>query len=1069
MHVSRNENVDLHDPRNSRAHVPKATKKAKIVAKWIRKNENVCHVAQTALKANSSNFWYLDSGCSRHMTGNKSFFETLVMEEGGNVTFGDGSKRNVVGKGTISVPGLPSLSNALFVDGLKANLISISHLSDEGYSVLFSKDYCSILKPDGQTLLKGMRSSDNCYCLEARIVSNYVSMDEQIELWHERLGHMNFRDLRTLGKFNCVRGLPKLGKKANGICGPCQQGKQTKSMHKKDLHGHIFLEKKSETFDKFKMLCTKLQNEMNSNIRSIKRIRSDHGREFENATFETFCNGLGISHEFSAPRTPQQNGVVERKNRVLQEMARVMLLSNNVPRNLWAEAINTACYIGNRVFLRPGTRNTSYELWKGKRPNVSYFHTFGSKCYILNDRDQLGKFDAKSDEGIFIGYALNSIAYRVFNLKTLSVMESSNVVFDDTRLKSNDHEEEVIFSDDSPLEKVVVSPNVGTSNVNNDGTQPIDRVPLLDSKEPAPWVRKLHDKEDIIGEINEGVRTRRQLANLISYTCYTSQIEPKKVEETLNDEFWVLAMQEELSQFERNEVWTLVPRPKTTNVIGTKWIFRNKSDEDGNIVLNKARLVAQGYSQIEGIDFEETFAPVARLESIRLLLSISCVHKFKLHQMDVKSAFLNGFLQEEVFVEQPKGFVDAHHPNHVYRLKKALYGLKQAPRAWYERLTQFLVDNNYTRGSVDKTLFIKRDNDELFIAQIYVDDIVFGSTNNTKVQQFVDVMSLEFEMSLVGELSYFLGLQIRQMHDGIFITQAKYAKNLVKKFGLEKAKHCDTPMSTTLKLSKDASGKSVEQTLYRGMIGSLLYLTASRPNISFSVGVCARYQADPKESHLSCVKRIIRYVNGTSNYGIWYSFDTNASLVGFSDADWAGNCDDRKSTSGGCFFLGNNLVSWFCKKQNSISLSTAEAEYIAVGNGCTQLLWMKQMLVDYGFNQGTLTLFCDNMSAINISKNQVQHSRTKHIDIRHHFIRELVENKCIVLEHVAPVDQRRSPAQIAQWRAAGRALVWTSAVHQRRSPSMASLDWRWWRRLTSSAQAKIGLCAGPALVHQRTE
>ncbi|KAK0584868.1 hypothetical protein LWI29_020042 [Acer saccharum] len=393
MHVSRKENIDLHDPRNSRAHVPKTTKKAKIVAKWIRKNENVCHVAQIALKANSSNFWYLDSGCSRHMTGNKSFFETLVMEEGGNVTFGDGSKRNVVGKGTISVPGLPSLSNALFVDGLKANLISISHLSDEGYSVLFSKDYCSILKPDGQTLLKGMRSSDNCYCLEARIVSNHVSMDEQIELWHERLGHMNFRDLRTLGKFNCVRGLPKLGKKANGICGPCQQGKQTKSMHKK-----------------------------------------------------------GISHEFSAPRTPQQNGVVERKNRVLQEMARVMLLSNNVPRNLWAEAINTACYIGNRVFLRPGTRNTSYELWKGKRPNVSYFNTFGSKCYILNDRDQLGKFDAKSDEGIFIGYALNSRAYRVFNLKTLSVMESSNVVFDDTRLKSNDHEEEVIFSDGSPLE-----------------------------------------------------------------------------------------------------------------------------------------------------------------------------------------------------------------------------------------------------------------------------------------------------------------------------------------------------------------------------------------------------------------------------------------------------------------------------------------------------------------------------------------------------------------------------------------------------------------------------------------
>ncbi|KAI9162090.1 hypothetical protein LWI28_023723 [Acer negundo] len=292
---------------------------------------------------------------------------------------------------------------------------------------------------------------------------------------------------------------------------------------------------------------------MNSNIKSIKWIRSDYGREFENVSLGTYCDSVGISHEFSTPRTPQQNGVVERKNRVLQEIARVMLLSNNFPRNLWAEAVNTACYIGNRVFLRPGTRQTSYELWRGRKPNVSCFHTFGSKCYILNDRDQLGRFDAKSDEGIFIGYVLNSKAYKVFNLKTRSVMESSNVVIDDTRLKSNDHEEEVTIDDDYLLEKVK-TPNVGMSNLDVEATQPLDRVPFLNSNESAPWVRKLHDKDDIIGEINEGVRTRRQLSNLITYTCYTSQIEPKKVDEALNDEFWILAMQEELNQFERNEV-----------------------------------------------------------------------------------------------------------------------------------------------------------------------------------------------------------------------------------------------------------------------------------------------------------------------------------------------------------------------------------------------------------------------------------------------------------------------------------------------------------------------------------
>ncbi|KAK0581559.1 hypothetical protein LWI29_015137 [Acer saccharum] len=266
-----------------------------------------------------------------------------------------------------------------------------------------------------------------------------------------------------------------------------------------------------------------------------------------------------------------------------------------------------ACYIGNRVFLRPGTRQTSYELWRGRKPNVSYFHTFGSKCYILNDRDQLGKFDTKSDEGIFIGYTLNSRAYRVFNLKTLSVIESSNVVFDDIRLKSSDHDEKVVIVDDSPLEKVVETPIDGRSNLDEDNTQLLDRVPLLNSKEPTPWVRHLHNKNDVIEDVNEGVMTLHQIGNLISYRCYTSQIEPKKVDEALNDEFWVLAM--------------------------------NKSDEDNNIVHNKVRLVAQGYSQIEGIDFEETFALIARFESIMLLLSISCVHKFK---------FLNGFLQGSV-------------------------------------------------------------------------------------------------------------------------------------------------------------------------------------------------------------------------------------------------------------------------------------------------------------------------------------------------------------------------------------------------------------------------------------
>uniref|UniRef100_A0A803PZN1 Reverse transcriptase Ty1/copia-type domain-containing protein n=1 Tax=Cannabis sativa TaxID=3483 RepID=A0A803PZN1_CANSA len=286
--------------------------------------------------------------------------------------------------------------------------------------------------------------------------------------------------------------------------------------------------------------------------------------------------------------------------------------------------------------------------------------------------------------------------------------------------------------------------------------------------------------------------------------------------------------------------------------------------------------------------------------------------------MDVKSAFLNGILNEEVYVEQPKGFEELHAPDHVYKLEKALYGLKQAPRAWYERLTQFLASHGYKMGGVDKTLFIKNNKSNIIIPQIYVDDIVFGSTSNN------------------------------ELDDGIFVSQSKYALNLVKKFGLESSKIAKTPMGTTVKLFKDENGVKVDPTLYRSMIGSLLYLTTSRLDLSYSVGVCARYQENPMESHVIGIKRIICYVHGIVDYGLWYSKETNADLVCFSDVDWACNTNDKKITSGGCFYLGNNLVSWHNKKQNSISLSTDEAEYIAAGSCCAQLLWMKQMMMDYG-------------------------------------------------------------------------------------------------------------------------
>jgi hypothetical protein len=434
-------------------------------------------------------------------------------------------------------------------------------------------------------------------------------------------------------------------------------------------------------------------------------------------------------------------------------------------------------------------------------------------------------------------------------------MESINVVVDDEEDEgpSSSEESQLNTVEPAPTDctksSLNISPEKSPSPTASDTTSSTSEDEDISSNQSKQaWVTHNHPPQQLLGTVNEGRRLRSrviqpnsEVANQVSYSCYLAQSEPKKVDEALQDEGWVSAMHDELHQFTRNDVWTLVSRPAEHNIIGTKHIFKNKTDEHGTVVRNKARLVAQGYTQIEGIDFDETFAPVARLESIRILLSIDCHIGFKLYQMDVKSAFLNSVLQEEVYVEQPKGFQDPHHPHHVYKLKKALYGLKQAPRAWYERLTTYLLAKGFTRGQADRTLFIRQQGTHKLIAKIYVDDIIFGATLDYLAHESSEEMKQEFEISMIGELNYFLGLQVKQTAEGIFISQSKYAKDLVKRFGLDGKSRARTPMSTSVNISSDLAGKSVDPSLYRSMIGSLLYFTASQPDIAFSVGVCARF------------------------------------------------------------------------------------------------------------------------------------------------------------------------------------------------------------------------------------
>ncbi|GJW24270.1 putative ribonuclease H-like domain-containing protein [Tanacetum coccineum] len=450
---------------------------------------------------------------------------------------------------------------------------------------------------------------------------------------------------------------------------------------------------------------------------------------------------------------------------------------------------------------------------------------------------------------------------------------------------------------------------------------------------------KTNEEHGLISLVHQLRRTNHKDFQNCLFACFLSQKEPKKVLQALEDPSWVEAMQNELLQFKLLNVWTLVDLPRDKWEIGTKWAFRNKKDERGIVVKNKARLVAQGHTQEEGIYYDEVFAPVARIEAIRLFLAYASFKDFLVFQMDVKSAFLYGKIEKEVYVCQPPGFEDPHFPNNVYKVEKALYRLHQAPRAWYETLSTYLLDNGFHRGQIDKTLFIIRHKDNILLVQVYVDDIIFGSTRKEMSIEFQKLKHDKFQMSSIGELSFFLGLQVKQKSDGIFISQDKYVAKILKKFDFASVKTASTPMETNKPLIKDEEAENVDVHLYRSMIGSLMYLTASRPDIMFAICACARFQVTPNISHFHAVKRIFRYLKGQPKLGLWYPRDLPSDLEAFSDSDYARASLDRKSTTGGCQFLGKRLISWQCKKQTIVANSTTKAEYVAAANCCGQMVY----------------------------------------------------------------------------------------------------------------------------------
>nr|GEU36958.1 retrovirus-related Pol polyprotein from transposon TNT 1-94 [Tanacetum cinerariifolium] len=840
----------------------------------------------------------VDFGCSKNMMENIKLLINFMEKFLGTVRFGNDQIAPILGYGDL-VQGAVTIKRVYYVEGLNHNLFSIGQFCDADLEVAFRKSTCYIRDLKGNDLLTGSRGTDlysiilqdttspNLICLMAKATSS------QAWLWHRRLSHLNFDTINLLLKNDIVVGLPKLKFVKDHLCSSSELGKAKRNS---------FQTKNNPSSKRWLQL-------LHMDLCGPMWVESINGKKYILVIVDDYSRCTWTHFLRSKDETPE----------VLIDFLRL------VQRGLHAQGFFT-----KRQFLE--------HLNKTALSKDETIHL---------DGENLDKLKEKGDACIFVGYFIQSRAFKVFNKRTRVIVETIHVNFDELPQMASDH----VSSDPGPecqrtaLEHDSLSP----------GPQYHENVPQADRTSSA------ESTADIPNQCQQQHTTPLNKQTTTDLTCQVPTQGPTFTSTKTINQAEII---EENAQVKNDEFINIFCTPiQDRGETSSRHLWENKRDEENTVIRNKSRLVAKGYAQKEGVDFEESFAPVARLEAVRLFIAYAAHKSFTVYQMDVKTTFLYGPLKEEVYVNQPDGFVDPYHPGKVYRLKKALYGLKQAPKALYDELSNFLVSKGFSKGSIDPTLFITKHGEDILLVQIYVDDIIFGSTNSKLSKRFEKLMHSKFEMSMMGELKFFLGIQINQ-----------------------------SPYDA------DLSGTPVDQMKYRSMVRALMYLTASRLDIVHATCYCACYQAKPTEKHLTAVKRIFRYLKDTINMGHWYPKDTGFELTAFSDLDHAGCLDSRKSTSGGIQFLGGDkLVSWSSKKQDCTLMSSAEAEYVSLSTCSTQVLWMRTQLTNYGFHFDKIPMYRDSKAAIAISCNPVQYSRTKHIDVRYHFIKEKVENGIVKL------------------------------------------------------------------------
>lgn len=1036
-------------------------------------------------ESNDKDSWYVDNGATSHVTNRGDQYVSFeYFSESHRVMTANGENIEAIGKGSIQVKAdingqneTITLTNVWFVPCIQRKLFSVLAAQDlcENSSFESSTRSC-LLKVDGKTKLVGTRDKyGGLYKLKIQVIKpkveiNQLSVTNQLQLYHERLGHQNKRHVKRVMQREFAMQFKSENNKE--VCEGCVYGKTHRRtfgtrerttrlgelIHTDVCGPFVYSISKYRYFVLFKDNFTRFRyvyflrqkSEVQARLKDflaeaktsghvIQELLSDNGGEFDNEQVRSTLRKFGIKQRLTMPYTPEQNGSAERDNRTIVEMARALMHAHDeIPKGLWAEVVQASVYILNRTGPTPNDGKSPYELWYNKKPKINHLRIIGCVCYVHVPKQKRSKLDKKAQKGILIGYDGDD-GYRVYDTRNFKLLRSRDVTFEEVPLldrdipgiedlkpeiKKNTYEISTSSIDDQPnleiptrldqsddhLHSVNLDNGIGDSN---EGKRHEEDT-WYETGDSNEEERQEEDTQTVEGN-RRVLRDRSQIKppDRFNFEQFINQViavpEPSSYREAMKStekDKWVEAMNSEINSLKENETWKLTQLPNNRKALNCKWVFKVKKNPDGSIDKFKARLVAVGYSQKKGIDYYKTFSPVAKLSTIRVLLSIAANEGLSLKQFDVSTAFLYGKVKEEIYMRQPEGYNDGS--GKVCKLIRSLYGLKQAPKCWNECIHDFFIESGFIQSEADPCLYVRQRGKTKILLALYVDDGLLVSSDDVEADNFIEnELKVRFKITTKPP-SYFLGLELERHNDGsIRVHQAAYTKKVLEKYGMSDCKAVGTPIVKDIPVKKLVEEICDIKFPYRQAVGALAYLmVGTRPDIAYAVGVVSRTLDNPTNTNVLQVKRIFRYLKGTVETGLEFK-KNEKRLMCYSDADHGGDNLSGCSTSGLICMFAGSAISWRSVKQTSVALSSTEAEIVAASEACREMIWLKRLFKNLSDKLETPVLRIDNESAIKLAHNPPYeyHRKTKHIKLRHFYVRQCVSEGDIQIEQVPTQEQ----------------------------------------------------------------